>query len=625
MSERLPHPTDQSSSANEGVTADWRPQTHSIPTPSEKSPTATFDEHSTSGPNNSLRFTIPQEKVEVVEDTSRFPQLPGLKVVGYIDCGGMGHVYLAEQETPRRTVAVKIATSANRAGMVSRERFDREVQALAEINHPNIMPIYIAGDWHGFPYYAMRYMAGGPLTKQLPRLAKNTTAIVQIMRKVAIGLQVLHENGIIHRDLKPLNILLDEHDEPVIADFGLAKWIDGSNSDLTVTSAALGTKYYMPPEQTLGLKETYGPGCDIWSFGVTLYEMLVGQRPFREEVSSDIYDQIQNVDPAIPDSVPTDLATVITKCLHKLPGDRYLTAAELSADLECVLAGKPLGPQKLVKKSKPVKRGYARVILASVGLGVVAAVVALVAIWPSPAPVKRSMAERLRAGETVTIIGENGMPADLGESIQGSANLTMHPLGYCQLDSTDIGTIRLVQEELTDRFVLSCECALIGDPSFVKYAGIVIASASHPQAEGYNNSLIQLVQQMRVKKEVDQSETIIENAKLFLVNWIGKERGDLSEIDQEEIITANTQPKPITRSTISWRKMEVRVDRSKLSVSWENRNFRGNPYQIGELGKLILPNRSLEPRSATGIGLTVLGTSALFRNLVLTPLTPITQ
>lgn len=619
MSERLPHPTDQPSSANEGMTADWRPQTHSIPTPTEDKPTATYDERSTSGPNNSLRSTVAQEKPEVVEDTSRFPQLPGLKVIGYIDCGGMGHVYLAEQDTPRRTVAVKIATSANRAGMVSRERFDREVRALAEINHPNIMPIYTAGDWHGFPYYAMRYMAGGPLTKQLPRLANNTTAVVRIMRKVAVGLQVLHEKGIIHRDLKPLNILLDEHDEPVIADFGLAKWIDGSNSDLTVTSAALGTKYYMPPEQTLGLKETYGPGCDIWSFGVTLYEMLVGQRPFREEIGSDIYDQIRNVEPPIPDSVPKDLATIVTKCLQKLPEDRYRTAAELSADLECVLAGTPLGPQKSVKKSKPVSRGSRRVILVGAGLGIVAAVVALMALWPTP-PDKRSVAERLRAGETVTIIGEKGLPVDLGESIQGSANLTMHPQGYCALDSADISTVRLVQEELAGQFVLSCECALTGNPSFTTYAGIVIASELRP--DGNRNGLLQLVQRMGLEPAEDGSKTLAENAKFELVNWNHQLRGDIYEIDRVDTTLAQAEPGPPT--TIHWRKMEVRVDGARLYARWNGKQFPENPYGFGALGKLF-PGQPSEPKSVTGIGLTVHGTSALFRNLILTPSTPITQ
>ena len=601
------------------MTADWRPQTHSIPTPTEDKPTATYDERSTSGPNNSLRSTVAQEKPEVVEDTSRFPQLPGLKVIGYIDCGGMGHVYLAEQDTPRRTVAVKIATSANRAGMVSRERFDREVRALAEINHPNIMPIYTAGDWHGFPYYAMRYMAGGPLTKQLPRLANNTTAVVRIMRKVAVGLQVLHEKGIIHRDLKPLNILLDEHDEPVIADFGLAKWIDGSNSDLTVTSAALGTKYYMPPEQTLGLKETYGPGCDIWSFGVTLYEMLVGQRPFREEIGSDIYDQIRNVEPPIPDSVPKDLATIVTKCLQKLPEDRYRTAAELSADLECVLAGTPLGPQKSVKKSKPVSRGSRRVILVGAGLGIVAAVVALMALWPTP-PDKRSVAERLRAGETVTIIGEKGLPVDLGESIQGSANLTMHPQGYCALDSADISTVRLVQEELAGQFVLSCECALTGNPSFTTYAGIVIASELRP--DGNRNGLLQLVQRMGLEPAEDGSKTLAENAKFELVNWNHQLRGDIYEIDRVDTTLAQAEPGPPT--TIHWRKMEVRVDGARLYARWNGKQFPENPYGFGALGKLF-PGQPSEPKSVTGIGLTVHGTSALFRNLILTPSTPITQ
>lgn len=617
MSERLPHPTDQPSSANEGMTADWRPQTHSIPTPTEDKPTATYDERSTSGPNNSLRSTVAQEKPEVVEDTSRFPQLPGLKVIGYIDCGGMGHVYLAEQDTPRRTVAVKIATSANRAGMVSRERFDREVRALAEINHPNIMPIYTAGDWHGFPYYAMRYMAGGPLTKQLPRLANNTTAVVRIMRKVAVGLQVLHEKGIIHRDLKPLNILLDEHDEPVIADFGLAKWIDGSNSDLTVTSAALGTKYYMPPEQTLGLKETYGPGCDIWSFGVTLYEMLVGQRPFREEIGSDIYDQIRNVEPPIPDSVPKDLATIVTKCLQKLPEDRYRTAAELSADLECVLAGTPLGPQKSVKKSKPVSRGSRRVILVGAGLGIVAAVVALMALWPTP-PDKRSVAERLRAGETVTIIGEKGMPDYQGESIPGAEGIFyLADNGYCTLAATGLAGRLLSMEEIDIPIEVSVECAMENNiaqnpvnKNIYPYSGLVFGYRSSSLGTQIQHDFFQLIQSVAF---VQDTQTFEEVATIQRMDWSTTKNNDFFNLGS----SSRAMPLPGLES-LNWKQIALEIRPAVIAGSLDGMKLK--PVKVGG----TLWNMGLQPGTKVqlgpGIGITTFLTQAYFRNFKLKPL-----
>src|SRR5262249_43326077 len=147
---------------------------------------------------------------------------------------------------------------AGRDHAAVRARFEREVRSLARIDHPHIVPVHDAGYWHGFPYYTMKYVPGGTLALHLDRVRADLPAAVRLVVKVARAVQRLHAEGVLHRDLKPLNILLGEGDEPLVADFGLARWL-GDDSDLTVTGSPLGTRQYMAPEQTLGQKTEYGP------------------------------------------------------------------------------------------------------------------------------------------------------------------------------------------------------------------------------------------------------------------------------------------------------------------------------------------------------------------------------
>ena len=606
MSDRPPLSKNPAAPALEALTADWSPL----------SQTATFDLQSTPGPNDALLQTIAKVKAEF--SPSQFPQLPGLTVVGYIDCGGMGHVYRAEQATPKRTVAVKIATSFNRAGMVTRERFDREIQALAAVSHPNIMPIYTAGDWHGFPFYAMRYMPGGPLSKSIPRLAGQTTAIAALMRKVARGLQSLHEAGIIHRDLKPHNILLDGNDEPLIADFGLAKWLDGSNSELTMTASVLGTKYYMPPEQTTGSKEEYGPASDIWAFGIILYELLVGRRPFHDDLPGSIFEQIRSTELEIPDTVPEGLATVIRRCLQKRPEYRYPNAAALGVDLDSWLAGEAI-PQRAIEQSRTTRglrsrRGF---LFGSALVAIGSAVAVGAAVWPKrTAETQRSIAARLRDGETVTLIGPKGLPDGIGKPLLGTrSTMQLDSNGYCMLGSAGTAGVKLVDEEIEVPLEIACEYAFLSSRQDSSHAGIFIAHREVIGVSGRTqNSTVQLTHKVKATPDGEGRKSMTETATLSWHVWGADQEGCRNDIESVQ----RTIVVPLPDTEIHWRKVVVRMIDGVAASEWQGRPLQPVPFaQIpGFFPGVLLP----PPTAGHGIGVTVHNTDAIFRNLTLTPI-----
>ena len=605
MSDRPPLLKNPTAPVLEALTASWSAPEH----------TATFDFQSTPGPNDALLQTIAKVRAEF--SPSQFPQLPGFHVVGYIDCGGMGHVYRAEQATPKRTVAVKIATSFNRAGMVTRERFDREIQALAAVSHPNIMPIYTAGDWHGFPFYAMRYMPGGPLSKSISRLAGQTTAIAKIMRKVARGLEALHGAGIIHRDLKPHNILLDENDEPLIADFGLAKWLDGSDSELTVTSSALGTKYYMPPEQTTGSKEDYGPASDIWAFGVILFEMLTGTRPFRDDLPGPIFEQIRSAELTIPDRVPEGLATVIRHCLQKGPEDRYVSAVALGEDLDRWLEGAPVDPLPAVPLAPTPKHRIGRMVALGLALAFVAGIAATTAaVWPAK---KKSIAERLRNGETVTVIGAKGMPENLGQAVPGAeGQFFLADNGYCSLMAPGLAVRLLSMDQIDLPIEVSVEYAFPDglftqtriNENIFPYVGLVFGYRTTFLESQPQHHYFQLVQSYEI---LDTGATA-ESASIHRMHWSPTTNGNFINMASAKRPVPISTVKP---GSLDWKRMTIDIQPTLLTGNANEMAMK--PLRIGGALWNIGLEPNTEPKVGSAIGLSAFLSQAYFRNLKLTP------
>ena len=205
-------------------------------------------------------------------------RLGNYEILEEIGRGGMGVIYRARQRHSRRIVAVKRVLSYHSDSRETLARFRREAQAAASLDHPNILPIYeVSESDDGLPFFSMKFAPGGTLQQVAPALRNSPRQCVTLVAKVARAVEFAHSKGILHRDLKPANILLDARGEPLVSDFGLAKWLD-TTSDVTRTLTIFGTPGYIAPEQLNGRKLT--PAADVYSLGAILFNLLAGRPPF---------------------------------------------------------------------------------------------------------------------------------------------------------------------------------------------------------------------------------------------------------------------------------------------------------------------------------------------------------
>src|SRR5215472_4551124 len=202
------------------------------------------------------------------------------EILEEIGRGGMGVIYRARQRHSRRIVALNRISSHHADSQDTLMRFRREAQAAANLDHPNILPIYEVSESHdGLPFFSMKFAAAGSLLEAASALRSQPRRAVALMAKVARAVQYAHEQGILHRDLKPGNILLDGRGEPLVSDFGLAKWLEPTGH-LTRTPTVFGTPGYIAPEQVNGSAKNLTPAADVYSLGAVLFDLLTGQPPF---------------------------------------------------------------------------------------------------------------------------------------------------------------------------------------------------------------------------------------------------------------------------------------------------------------------------------------------------------
>ena len=255
------------------------------------------------------------------------------KILGEIGRGGMGVVLKAEDTKLKRTVALKFLPSELSRYPEAEERFIREAQAAAALDHPNICTIYEAEEFEGQAYIAMAYVEGQSLRERIVKSPLGTEEAIEIAAQVAEGLEEAHKKGIIHRDIKSANIMVTEKGQAKIMDFGLAKVI--GEALITKEAKTMGTVAYMSPEQAKG--ETADHRSDIWSLGVVMYEMLSGQLPFGGDREASILYSVVHQEPKPLKEIRRDLAPevqkVIDRALKKSPESRYQTAAEFSEAL----------------------------------------------------------------------------------------------------------------------------------------------------------------------------------------------------------------------------------------------------------------------------------------------------
>ena len=215
--------------------------------------------------------------------------LGNYQILEEIGRGGMGVIYRARQRHSRRIVAIKRVLSYHADSQDTLMRFRREAQAAANLDHPNILPIYEVSESHdGLPFFSMKFASGGSLLEAAPALRSEPRRAVALMAKVARALQYAHEQGILHRDLKPGNILLDARGEPMVSDFGLAKWLEPTGR-LTRTPSIFGTPGYIAPEQVNGSDRKLTSAADVYGLGAVLFDLLTGRPPFTGEHALENY------------------------------------------------------------------------------------------------------------------------------------------------------------------------------------------------------------------------------------------------------------------------------------------------------------------------------------------------
>lgn len=282
-----------------------------------------------------------------VEQADPLPDVPGYYVFRELGRGGSGIVYLARHLRLNRFVALKLLRTE--VGSGGRERFRREAEAIARVQHPNVIQIFEVGDTGGRTFLALEYVDGPTLAEAFAGAPQPPRRAAQLIEAISRAVAAAHARGVVHRDLKPGNVLLAAEDTPKVTDFGLAKLAGDGGVRTTCEGQFLGTPNYAAPEQVSPWGSAEGGSdvaVDVYAVGTILYEALTGRPPFQAPDAFETLLRVLHCDPVPPSrlqpNVPRDLETICLTCLAKNPARRYADAEALANDLRCFLEGRPI-------------------------------------------------------------------------------------------------------------------------------------------------------------------------------------------------------------------------------------------------------------------------------------------
>jgi eukaryotic-like serine/threonine-protein kinase len=295
------------------------------------------------------------------------PKVPGYEIIGLLGRGGMGVVYKARHLALKRNVALKMILVGGHADDDTRHRFRAEAEAVARLQHPNIVQVHEVGEHDGLPYAALEYVEGGTFAQKLLGGPLPPRDAARVVETLARAMQLAHSRNIVHRDLKPANVLLDAGGSPKVTDFGLARQLDDISQ--TQTGAVIGTPSYISPEQADGNNNYVGPATDVYALGAILYECLSGRPPFQGHSIVATLDMVRSQEPVAPRTlrprIPADLETICLKCLRKEPETRYASADALADDLLRWQRGEPIAARPVHLGERLIKWIYRRPAVAA--------------------------------------------------------------------------------------------------------------------------------------------------------------------------------------------------------------------------------------------------------------------
>ncbi|MGD0039111.1 MAG: protein kinase [Isosphaeraceae bacterium] len=287
-----------------------------------------------------------QGSAEPRDGSATYPEIPGYEILGVLGRGGMAVVYRAWQTELKRSVAVKMVHAGAQASPQVLARLRVEAEAVAQLRHPNIVPIHEVGQHAGSPFLVLELVEGRSLAQWLAGTPQPARAAAELLETLARAIHTAHSQGVIHRDLTPANILVDADGVPKITDFGLAKLVIGGGEMRTQTGDLLGTPSYMAPEQADNRRQAIGAATDVYALGAILYELLTGRPPFKAELPMETLRQVLTDEPVSPSrlrpKLPRDLETICLKCLRKEAAQRYASALALAEDLRRFREGRPI-------------------------------------------------------------------------------------------------------------------------------------------------------------------------------------------------------------------------------------------------------------------------------------------
>jgi serine/threonine-protein kinase len=563
----------------------------------------------------------------------------GYEVVEELGHGGMGVVYRARDMALGRTVALKMIRSGALAHPQEIQRFYREAQAAAQLNHRHLVPVYQVGQHGELHYFSMAFVSGGTLAEHMDRF-RDPKSAATLMEKVARAVHYAHSHHILHRDLKPGNILLDELGEPQVSDFGLAKILD-SGLDLTQPGDIVGTPLYMAPEQTTGRPDQASPASDIWALGVILYELLTGQRPFSGKSREELVHDIQSSDPPRPRSVQSKLTSALEpiclKCLEKNPARRYASAEALADDLARWQAGEPIlaRPASLSRRAWRKVRRHPLVWATVVVIALALAGTLGTLYYNDPDRDLKPMQKMLSSGAPVTLIDETGPPRWFRWET-GEAGTRIDPGEGCfSLQTAVLSLLELMPDPQVQRYRFSAEVRHDSDASHQGETGIYFAHSKLLGPKGSADSFLAVTftdGALGHSTVIDSKGQKLRRASLSYRYYrqpgvdLGNNRSALVSSPQQPAVKFYPPSDPNSRIA-PWRQLEVEVTPEEVRVSWDNQLFpsmsradmeRCANESLGFSDETKELRFSFNPRS--GLGLYLFKGEASFRRVVIEPL-----